>query len=127
MDVMKVTKDYLNSCHNNIKTTIEFEQNNAIPFSDILVTRNQNNTFTTSIYRKKTFTGHVRGMNNFAQADLGEGTEGPRSPCFSCILKMFSYDPNASNRPLSFVIITQSDFNFIQFYSISEISLFAQR
>ena len=29
----------------------------AIPFLDILVTRNQNNTVMTSIYRKKTFTG----------------------------------------------------------------------
>ena len=44
---------YLDSCHSNIKFTIEFEQNNAIPFLDILVTRNQNNTFITSIYRKK--------------------------------------------------------------------------
>ena len=48
---------YLNGCHRNIKFTIEFEHNNAIPFLDILVTRNQNNAFTTSIYRKKTFTG----------------------------------------------------------------------
>ena len=47
---------YLNSCRSNIKFTIEFEQNNAIPFLDILVTRNQNNAFMTSIYRKKTFT-----------------------------------------------------------------------
>ena len=45
---------YLNSCHSNIKFTIEFKQNNAIPFLDILVTPNQNNTFMTSIYRKKT-------------------------------------------------------------------------
>ena len=29
---------YLNSCHSNIKFTIEFEQNNAIPFLDILIT-----------------------------------------------------------------------------------------
>ena len=26
---------YLNSCHSNIKFTIEFEQDNAIPFLDI--------------------------------------------------------------------------------------------
>ena len=32
---------YLNGCHRNIKFTIEFEQNNAIPFLDILATRNQ--------------------------------------------------------------------------------------
>ena len=28
---------YLSSCHNNIKFTTEFEQDNAIPFLDILV------------------------------------------------------------------------------------------
>ena len=43
---------YLNGCHHNIKFTIEFERNDAILFLDILVTRNQNNAFMTSIYRK---------------------------------------------------------------------------
>ena len=56
---------YLNSCHSNVKFTIEFEQNNAIPFLDILVTRNQNNTFMTSIYRKKTFTGLYTKWDSF--------------------------------------------------------------
>ena len=56
---------YLNGCHRNIKFTIEFEQNNAIPFLDILVTRNQNNAFTTSIYRKKTFTGLYTKWDSF--------------------------------------------------------------
>ena len=36
---------YLNGCHSSIKFTIEFEQDNAIPCLDILVTRNQNTTF----------------------------------------------------------------------------------
>ena len=48
---------YLNSHHNSIKFTIEFEQDNEIPFLDILVKRCPDNTFVTSIYRKKTFTG----------------------------------------------------------------------
>ena len=56
---------YLNSCHSNVKFTIEFEQNNAIPFLDILITRNQNNTFMTSIYRKKTFTGLYTKWDSF--------------------------------------------------------------
>ena len=56
---------YLNSCHSNIKFTIEFEQNNAIPFLDILVTRIQNNAFVTSIYRKKTFTGLYTKWDSF--------------------------------------------------------------
>ena len=56
---------YLNGCHSNIKFTIEFEQNNAIPFLDILITRNQNSTFMTSIYRKKTFTGLYTKWDSF--------------------------------------------------------------
>ena len=56
---------YLNGCHSNIKFTIEFEQNNAILFLDILITRNQNSTFMTSIYRKKTFTGLYTKWDSF--------------------------------------------------------------
>ena len=56
---------YLNGCHSNIKFTIEFEQNNAIPFLDILITRNQNSTFMTSIYRKRTFTGLYTKWDSF--------------------------------------------------------------
>ena len=48
---------YLNGRHNNIKFTIEFEQNDEIPFLDILIKRNRDSSFSTSIYRKKTFTG----------------------------------------------------------------------
>ena len=48
---------YLNSRHNSIKFTIEFAQDNEIPFLVILVKHCPNNTFVTSIYRKKTFTG----------------------------------------------------------------------
>ena len=40
---------YLNSCHSNIQfTIIEFEQDNAIPVLDNLVTGNQKNSFMTS-------------------------------------------------------------------------------
>ena len=56
---------FLNGCHSNIKFTIECEQNNAIPFLDILITRNQNSTFMTSIYRKKTFTGLYTKWDSF--------------------------------------------------------------
>ena len=48
---------YLNSCHNSTKFVIEFEQDNEIPFLDILVKRCPNNTFVTYIYQTKTFTG----------------------------------------------------------------------
>ena len=56
---------YLNSRHNSIKSTIEFEQDNEIPFLDILVKRCPNNTFVTSIYRKKTFTGLYTKWDSF--------------------------------------------------------------
>ena len=49
---------YLNSRHINIKLTIKFEEIDEIPFlDDILVKHCPENTFMTSIYRKKTFTG----------------------------------------------------------------------
>ena len=56
---------YLNSCHNSIKLTIEFEQDNKIPFLDILVKRCPKNTFMASIYRKKTFTGLYTKWDSF--------------------------------------------------------------
>ena len=56
---------YLNSHHHSIKFTIEFEQDNEIPFLDILVKRCPNNTFVTSIYRKKTFTGLYTKWDSF--------------------------------------------------------------
>ena len=55
---------YLNNCHANIKFTVEFEENNTIPFLDILIKR-CNHTFSTSIYRKKTFTGLYTKWDSF--------------------------------------------------------------
>ena len=56
--------NYINSQHNNIKFTIESEQNNAIPFLDVYVSKQEishnnscNVTFSTSIYRKPSFSG----------------------------------------------------------------------
>ena len=53
-----------NSCHANIKFTVEFEENSTIPFLDILIKRH-NHTFSTSIYRKKTFTGLYTKWDSF--------------------------------------------------------------
>ena len=55
---------YLNNCHENIKLTVEFEENNTIPFLDILIKR-YNHTFSTSINRKKTFTGLYTKWDSF--------------------------------------------------------------
>ena len=48
--------EYANDLHPNINFTIEYENENKLPFLDILVTRVDDH-FNTTIYRKKTFTG----------------------------------------------------------------------
>ena len=48
--------DYLNTKHKNIKYTVEYENNNQLPFLDILITK-QGNGLVTDVYRKSTFTG----------------------------------------------------------------------
>ena len=47
--------DHINSYHPNIKLTVELEMDNTLPFLDVSVTHDQNSFFT-SLYRKKTFT-----------------------------------------------------------------------
>ena len=49
-------QNYLNSKHENIKFTVEHEIEGRLPFLDVQLTR-LNNTISTSIYRKPTFTG----------------------------------------------------------------------
>ena len=49
---------YMNSRHPNIKFTCEEENDNKISFLDIAITRTENK-FTTSIFRKKTFSGFI--------------------------------------------------------------------
>ena len=46
----------INSMHPNIVFTMETEQNSSLPFLDVLVKRHEN-SFQTSVFRKKTFTG----------------------------------------------------------------------
>ena len=55
---------FLNSRHDSIKFTIEFEEDNKIPFLDILK-RCHDNTFSTSVYRKKTLTGLYTKWDSF--------------------------------------------------------------
>ena len=56
---------YLNSPHNSIKFTIEFERDNEIPFLEIVVKSSHNTTFITSIYQKKTFTSLYTKWDSF--------------------------------------------------------------
>ena len=49
-------KKYMNTCHPKMKFTFEKEQNKCFKFLDFKVIR-ENNVFTTSVYRKPTFSG----------------------------------------------------------------------
>ena len=56
--------NYLNNKHSNIKFTSEIEQNNSLPFLDILINKTDRG-FTSSVYRKPTFTGLTMNFNSF--------------------------------------------------------------
>ncbi len=53
---IKKFQNYLNCQHKNISYTVELEENNSLPFLDVLVTR-EGNGFVTNVYRKTTYTG----------------------------------------------------------------------
>ena len=59
----------LNSLDTSIQFTMEEEKNNTLPFLDILITKVENivgqTQFSTSIYRKPTFTGLLLKWNSF--------------------------------------------------------------
>lgn len=49
--------DHINSITESIKFTMEIEENNQLPFLDVLVKRCDNQTLKTQVYRKATHTG----------------------------------------------------------------------
>ena len=49
----------------NIQFTIEFENNQEIPFLDVSIKRHDNNSFSASMHRKKTFTGLYTRWDSF--------------------------------------------------------------
>ena len=49
--------EYFNTQHRNIKFTLEHETSDCISFLDVLVTRNEEGTIETSMYKKETFSG----------------------------------------------------------------------
>ena len=57
-------KNYMNSCHQNIKFSSEKENNDILPFLDVKVSRNTNH-FVTSVYRKPTFSGVFSHFDSF--------------------------------------------------------------
>ena len=61
--INNITK-ILNSFHKDIQFTSVEEQNNELPFLDLLV-RHTNKTFVTSVYRKPTYTGLLLKWSSF--------------------------------------------------------------
>ena len=57
-------QNYLNRQHKNIRFTSEIDNENSISFLDIKI-RKDNNKFTTSVYRKPTFSGVFTNFGSF--------------------------------------------------------------
>ena len=60
---MPLFKNYLNTCHANIKFISECETNNEMPFLDFLFTRKEGK-LASSVYRKPSFTGVYTNFNS---------------------------------------------------------------
>ena len=57
----------INDVYPNIQSTVEVEVDNNLPFLDVLVTHEQTG-FSTSLFRKKTFTGLCTDFGRLAPA-----------------------------------------------------------
>ena len=64
--------EYLNTKHANIKFANEKEVNRLLPFSDVLISRN-NKGFTTTVYHKPTFSGVYFNFNSFTADEYKNG------------------------------------------------------
>ena len=71
-DHVKKFLRYGNSRHANIKFTCEEENDNKISFLDISITRTENK-FTTSIFRKKTYSGVYLNFHSHLPTDYKKG------------------------------------------------------
>jgi hypothetical protein len=63
--ICNVFFDYMNKQHPNIKFTRDDENNNELPFLDILIKRNCDGLLETCIYRKPTFSGLYLKWNSY--------------------------------------------------------------
>ena len=60
---VQILRDHVNSIRPSIQFTMEKEQDNRLPFLDVLVTHTEEG-FRTSVYRKPTFTGQCLNFNS---------------------------------------------------------------
>ena len=63
---------YLNSKHRNMKFTFEEEENDSLSFLDVKITR-ENGKFSTSVFRKKTFSGVYSNFDSFLPVEYKKG------------------------------------------------------
>ena len=63
-DHIEKFRAYLNCQHPNLKFTSEIEENNYMYFLDIKITK-ELNSFSTSVYRKPTFSGLFTNFDSF--------------------------------------------------------------
>ena len=63
-DEVKKFVNYMNDLHPNIKFTYDIEKDHTFSFLDVKITR-ENNHFSTSVYRKPTFSGVYTNFNSF--------------------------------------------------------------
>ena len=71
-DHVKKFHHYLNSRHRNMTFTYEVEEGNKLPFLDVLINRDQDR-FSTSLYRKPTFSGLYTNFNSFISENYKKG------------------------------------------------------
>ena len=71
-DHVKKFLGYINTRHPNIEFTYEEEKNNSLSFLDVTITRTHN-SFITSIYRKKTFSGVYLNFKSFLPNGYKQG------------------------------------------------------
>ena len=69
---MKKFHKYLNSRHKNMNFTYETEENGKLSFLDVLVNREEDR-FTTSLYRKPTFSGLYTNFNSYISDKYKKG------------------------------------------------------
>jgi hypothetical protein len=63
---------YLNLCHPSMQFTVESESEGKMPFLDMLISR-PSGSFTTSVYRKPTFSGVYSNFDSFIPKSFSSG------------------------------------------------------
>ena len=81
--------DYMNHQHSNIKFTFEVEKNNNFSFLDVKICK-ENNKFTTSVFRKPTFSGVFTNFDSFIPISYKHGLV--NTLIFQCFKICSSYE-----------------------------------